>query len=121
MTQLARKIATAKNIPLLALALFMAMFMGSEVLASMRSAMAPSAWTFEPTDPTDDPTDPEHYVPYSGDLNDLCEQVIGICGIIAEEDPLNPGQPLIPNDLKERIEAGETGTKAPDVFLLPMQ
>src|SRR5690606_13051052 len=112
-----KKIATAKNIPLLALALFAAMFVGSEVLASMRSAAAPSAWTFEPTSPTDDPTDPEHYVPYSGDLNDLCSQVENICGIMAEEDPQNPGKPLIAADLENRI--NEEDTRQNDVFLLP--
>ena len=119
MTQLARKIATAKNIPLLALALFMAMFMGSEVLASMRSAMAPSPWEFDTNNPTADPTMPEYYVPYSGNLADLCAQQENICGIIAEEDPDNPGQPVITEELKGRIDAQDRTHG--DVFLLPFK
>lgn|SRR5690606_365382 len=117
MTHSVKKIATAKNIPLLALALFAAMFMGSEVLASMRSAAAPSAWVPNPDMTSPNPTNPEHYVPYSGNLATDCEQEEDICGILAEEDPNNPGHPLITEELEGRIIAEDTNSE--DVFLLP--
>ncbi len=120
MTRLVKKAAAAKNIPLLALALFAAVFMGSKVLAMVNSSsMAPSPWEFDTTITSPDPTNPDHYAPYSGNLATDCVQVAEICGIIAEEDPQNPGKPLITDELRDRIEAEDTSEG--DVFLRPMQ
>jgi|SRR5690606_3535464 len=119
MKKLVKKLAIARNIPMLALALFACVFMGSKVLATVNSsAIVLSQWAFDTDATAANPTNPDHYVPYSGDLATDCEQEEDICGIIVEEDPQNPGKPLITEELLERIE--NENTEEGDVFLRPM-
>lgn len=79
-----------------------------------------SEWLYD--DNAADPTDPENYTLHTDPegLSDICEQVTGICGIIAPVDPSSSPsdpKPLIDEELEERIENQDMSNN--DVFRLP--
>lgn len=107
MTRLVKKAAAAKNIPLLALALFAAVFMGSKVYASF-NVDDEKQWLYN--EECDDPLNASCYTAYEPEtLATDCEDLSEICGIVALEDQFNTDpvpRPLIDPEMEEDIEAG---------------
>lgn len=115
MLHLFKKVSVAKNIPLLALALFAAVFMGSKVYASLEVADE-EHWTYNDS-PTCSETNPNCYSPASGDLSLDCEQEENeVCGINAPDN--GSGQPLIQGQLAIDLASGDYEGK-PNIFRMP--
>ena len=115
MLRLVKKAAAAKNIPLLALVLFAAVFMGSEVYASFK-AVQTQHWLL---DSCTDATNPDCYSP-AGDLTEVCEQEENeVCGINAPEDETETTPtPLIQGQLAIDLASGNYVGK-PNIFRMP--
>ena len=85
MKRLIKKTVAARNIPVLALALFAALFIGNEVYASLVTQSTPH-WYFD-RNLCVDPTDPNCYRPAPGDITEDCENDDEeLCGIVAPKD-----------------------------------
>jgi len=120
MLRLVKKAAAAKNIPLLALALFAAVFFGSEALASFE-VQGDQHWMYNESSGCN-PTNPDCYTEAGAPLDNLCENDEEICGIVAPNDTSIPDslpqKPLIDEELEELIETGEFVPNK--VFLRPL-
>lgn len=117
MTRLVKKAAAAKNIPLLALALFAAVFMGSKVHASFKVVQT-QHWIL---DECTDPTNPECYSLAGGDLSEDCvNQQNAVCGINAPQDESVEDEtlPLIEGQLETDLASGNFIGK-PNIFRMP--
>src|SRR5690606_15413815 len=86
---LVKKAAAAKNIPLLALALFAAVFMVDQVVASVYNP-TPTRWVIKAS--CTNPESPSCYEEDDGDITADCTGFTNVCGIVAPDDG---GQPLI--------------------------
>lgn len=108
MLRLFKKAAAAKNIPLLALALFAAVFVGNLVYASVIGQTS-DQWLYDPL--CGSPENSSCYDQYgtpTGNLSDDCLQEENeVCGIIADEDGTT-GKPLIDpeSDLFQDLQNG---------------
>lgn len=115
MLHLVKKAAAAKNIPLLALALFAAVFMGSKVYASF-NVVQEQHWLYDAQNCAD-PTLESCYTPASSPLSLVCEEVENeVCGINAPDN--GSGQPLIQGTLATDLASGDFENK-PNIFTMP--
>lgn len=115
MLHLFKKAAAARNIPLLALALFAVVFMGSKVYASF-GVVQEQHWEYDAQN-CGDPTVESCYTPATGDLNLDCEQEANeVCGINAPDN--GSGQPLIQGQLAIDLASGLYLEK-PNIFTMP--
>lgn len=106
------------KLPMLAVIMGLIALIGTAAVDADKSVQQTQQWVISSS--TLDPLDPESYEPYDepGGLEELCEQVSGICGIIAPADPSDTEKPdLRDPELQERIT--DEDTSEGDVFLLP--
>lgn len=117
MAHLFKKAAVARNIPLLALALFVAVFTGSKVYAAFQKANEPH-WVYTDSSGCSE-TNPNCYTPTSSDLSTICQQLVNeVCGISAPDN--GNGQPLIEGQLAADLASGDFENK-PNIFRMPLQ
>lgn len=115
MARFIKKAAAARNIPLLALALFAAVFMGSKVYASF-GVVQEQHWEYDQA--CTNPTNESCYTPAPGDLSSLCVQLENeVCGINAPDN--GSGQPLIQGQLAIDLASGDYEGK-PNIFRMPL-
>lgn len=115
MLRLVKKAAAAKNIPLLALALFAAVFMGSQVYASVMGLQT-EQWLYNDVPGCTETNAACYTILNTGDLDDECDQLENeVCGITAPDDG---GQPLIEGQLEDDLESGNFQNKA-NIFTMP--
>src|SRR5690606_12132494 len=105
------------NIPLLALALFAAAFMGSKVYGNL-STLSDLNWVYDNTTECS-PTDEDCYSEHNGPLNAACDEDEDVCGIVAPPQDPNASikKPMIDATLEGLINTADPSTG--QVFLGP--
>lgn len=117
MKEFLKKLTTARNIPMLALALFAAVFLVSEINASGLGAQS-EEWIYD--NDCGDPTNPACYDPHAGDLeNDCVDLQNEVCGIKAPLDATHSTpRPLIEGQLEADLNSGNFLGKQ-DIYAMP--